>query len=309
MYHHLIIRPGAIGDTLLTFPVLHQLRARIPDSHITFISNANVLPLALACGIADEVHDYQAGRWTRLFVPNSQKCAHDEIIQRSKRAICWLRDPEGIVQRNLRNSNRTTDITIAPGRPAPDEKIHIVEYLARTARLPWTLANDGPRTRLRIADIPEYPDSSQANRIAIHPGSGGPQKCWPLERFVAVIHALWQRNLPVLLLAGPAEHERLHALRTQLGKPPHPDLLAWQINAPLLEIARHLLLTCQAYLGNDSGLTHLAALIGLPTTALFGSSDPAIWQPLGQKITILHKPRLEQIEIGQVLASLAWYTV
>lgn len=74
-------------------------------------------------------------------------------------------------------------------------------------------------------------------------------------------------------------------------------------NAPLLDVARHLQ-HCDAYLGNDSGVTHLAALLGVPTVALFGPSDPVVWQPQGRAVRVLYEPRLEDIGVEMVLRAL-----
>src|SRR3954453_14052687 len=99
--HILIIRPGAIGDTLLTFPVILALKAPYNNPHVTFVGNRAVLPLTLAYGIADEVFDYQDLRWAKLFLQTRDKAVQDEVVQRSELAICWLRDPDGVVEHNL----------------------------------------------------------------------------------------------------------------------------------------------------------------------------------------------------------------
>lgn len=336
--NQLIIRPGAIGDTLLTFPVLQLLRERTPNAHITFIGNAAVLPLALACGVADEVYDYQDTRWARLFMAKSEQ---DEIVRRSERAVCWLRDPEGIVERNVCGAG-VGHVVVAPGRPAVGEVVHIVEYLAGTVGMHWKLTEEGKRTLLRLPSPEGNASVRDEDLVVVHPGSGGMQKCWPVERFAAVIRALWQRDQPVLVLAGPAERSRMEELRGRIGEPPCPELLRWLIDAPLLEVARQVA-GCRVYLGNDSGLTHLASLLlqyprrierkkepstvppstvqqdsgysrkkqtsssfvrGVPTIALFGPSDPAIWHPVGPEVTVIREPLLEGIEVGRVLMAL-----
>jgi ADP-heptose:LPS heptosyltransferase len=60
--HILIIRPGTIGDTLLTFPIIQALKAQYTNPHVTFIGNRAVLPLALAYGIVDEAFDLFSGK-------------------------------------------------------------------------------------------------------------------------------------------------------------------------------------------------------------------------------------------------------
>ena len=97
----LVVRPGAIGDSLLTFPILHALHT--PGSSLTFVSNSAVIPLALSWQLADEVHDYQALQWSELFSTTGVRSpALRALLASTDLAICWLRDPDGIVERNLR---------------------------------------------------------------------------------------------------------------------------------------------------------------------------------------------------------------
>src|SRR5436305_13396098 len=128
----LVIRPGAIGDALLTFPVLQALRARYSGPYITFVSNASVLPLAQALGMVDEVSDYEDMLWSELFSARGIRTpALKSRLQGVAMAICWLRDVEAVVEHNLRAMG-IKQIVIAPGRPLGGERVHIVDYLART---------------------------------------------------------------------------------------------------------------------------------------------------------------------------------
>jgi ADP-heptose:LPS heptosyltransferase len=74
-------------------------------------------------------------------------------------------------------------------------------------------------------------------------------------------------------------------------------------NAPLLEVAARLK-NCSTYLGNDSGVTHLAAMLGVPTIALFGPSNPHMWRPVGPWVQVLYNPELENILVEVVLDTL-----
>jgi heptosyltransferase-3 len=301
--HILIIRPGAIGDTLLTFPVIEALRGQVDDPHVTFVGNAAVLPLTRTFGLAEDTDDYEASRWGELFsAAGIRTPSLRELLQQTDLAICWLRDPDGLVRRNLAAAG-VRRIIQAPGRPPGGERVHEMTYLARSIGL------EGVRSPLfdKLLDVrgeQEAEDGGvQLRRIAIHPGSGGASKCWPVERFAAVVSGLWRRRRPVLLLAGPADHERLMELQRLLPPPEEAAMLMTLRNAPLLDVARHLQ-HCDAYLGNDSGVTHLAALLGVPTVALFGPSDPVVWQPQGRAVRVLYEPRLEDIGVEMVLRAL-----
>ena len=279
--HIFIMRPGAIGDTLLTLPVIQALREQFDAVYITLVSNAAVLPLALVSGIVDEAYDYQAVCWSQLFFPaNSKRVCNekiDAILKHTRLAICWLHDPDGIVEQNLRAAG-IQQIIIVPGRPAPEnsEAVHITTHLAKTIGL--TLQKPLHDISLCIPSL--TPRIDQTRTVALHPGSGSIHKCWPVERFAEVISRLWQRNRAVLVLAGPAEQEQLSVLRILVNANSRPGTCEFLIDAPLITVAQRLR-QCQCYIGNDSGLTHLAAMLGLPTLALFGPSNPVVWYPPG----------------------------
>lgn len=291
--HILIIRPGAIGDSLLTFPIIQVLRTKFSDAYITLVSNAAVLPLAVKFGLVEEVSDYGHLQWSELFSTEGiHNPAMQERLQRTDLAICWLRDPGGVVERNLRLAG-AKQVIVAVGRPPEGSRVHVTDYLAETVGLKGVY-NLLPEP---MAQVTQKRDGAT---FAIHPGSGKAEKCWPPSSFAALIERLWQHNYSVLLLAGPADYERINNLQSRLSSPPRPDMLHVLIDAPLKVVAEHLQ-QCRGYLGNDSGITHLAAMLGVPTVALFGPSDPAIWRPVGPSVEVIQAQELEQVPVNLVL--------
>jgi heptosyltransferase-3 len=339
----LVLRPGAIGDAILAFPVLKALREQYGDTHITLVSNAQVLPLAHAFGIAEQTFDFQDIQWSELFSSNGIRTSsmHDLLTQ-TDLAICWMRDPDGIIEYHLKTSG-VKHCIIAPGRPSVGAGIHIVDYLARTIGLPdigiqfvarysrQLTENLSTSVVARVVDVglggPLWSpvggaygpfidvlafsgDSQQATIqsndmatkrfIAIHPGSGSSEKCWPVSRFAEVIKRLWEQNHSVLVLAGPADNERIADLLQKLPLSPPSAMFKLLTNVPLLEVA-HQLQQCRCYLGNDSGITHLAAMIGVPTIAIFGPTDPKIWYPVGPFVKVIYKPRFEDVTVDNAI--------
>jgi ADP-heptose:LPS heptosyltransferase len=297
----LIIRPGAIGDALLTFPVLKALREHYAGTHITLVSHAHVLPLALAFGVAEQAFDFQDIRLSELFSTTGIHSSFTrDLVEQSDLAICWMRDTDGIIEHNLKASG-VQHIVIAPGRPSESERLHIVDYLARTVGLPGVSVQFSTLASLQNVDLTSKDITNRF--VAIHPGSGALQKCWPTSRFATVIKRLWEQNRPVLLLAGPADSERVDDLLQRLSPPRRPEIFKILTNAPLLEVARYLQ-TCKCYLGNDSGITHLAAMLGVPTIAIFGPTDPAIWRPVGPSVQVLQGRTLEDVSIDAVMEAI-----
>ncbi|GHO69479.1 glycosyl transferase [Ktedonobacter sp. SOSP1-52] len=300
--HICIIRPGALGDTLLALPVIQALREHKTIERVTFVGQAAFAPLLLATGLVTSYLDYEDTCWGQLFLP--QGIRHPELralLADCQLVVCWLRDPDGLITQNLRAATPGR-VVVTPGRPGEHTGMHTSTYLASTLGL--TLPAE-PHLTLAPSTTPQV--EANPHFFAIHPGSGGARKCWSLQGYAEVIQALWQHDIPVLLLAGPADSDRLAELRQLLPTPP-PGLLTLLENAPLLQVA-HALQHCWAYLGNDSGVTHLAALLGIPTTALFIASDPRAWHPLGRSVQIIAAQELGVLSVSEVLTALESFLI
>jgi hypothetical protein len=137
--------------------------------------------------------------------------------------------------------------------------------------------------REHMRDLPE-------RFVAIHPGSGSPSKNWPLARFVGAARAL-AAGSPWLFVAGPAERD---------AEAPADAVVVREW--PLRRLGASL---GQAglFLGNDAGISHLAAAAGAPTLALFGPTDPAVWAPVGPRAATLRAPSgaLDDLDLEPVL--------
>ena len=132
-----------------------------------------------------------------------------------------------------------------------------------------------------------------AGPVVVHPGSGSATKNWPVERWVEWISAV---DRPVRLILGEVELEKfpskhLDALRKAAAETREP-----RTYVELLET----LTGASAYAGHDSGPTHLSAIMGLPTLALFGPTDPAVWSPTGPRVQCLRADPLSGLGVAAV---------
>ena len=143
-----------------------------------------------------------------------------------------------------------------------DASIHAVDFYMRQVSGP-----DGA--------VPRIP-CPRDNRgfIAIHPFSGSASKNWPLDKYRALAASL---RRPVQFCAGPEE-----PLDDAVRFDDLYDLALWLASA-------------HAYVGNDSGISHLAAAVGTPVIAIFRTTDPAVWAPRGAAVTVLREPDVEQV--------------
>ena len=128
--------------------------------------------------------------------------------------------------------------------------------------------------------------------LALHPGSGGIGKRWPLAGWRHVMNWLTQQRIPCLIINGPAEQEAVDEL---LHNAP---LAAWPCTGtlPLPHLAA-IIARCRLLIGHDSGITHLAAAVGTHTLALFGPTDPWTWGPRSPYACVLQTPHLTPLSL------------
>ena len=159
-------------------------------------------------------------------------------------------------------------LVAAPSRPTDTQ--HCARYLLQTlAPLGIDLTCDERPLAVRPLHCGE---------VLIHPGSGSPAKNWPPTQFAEVVRAL---DAPVRLIVGEADGQAALEVEALLGR-----ALPRLERPPLEELAQRLA-GCRAYLGNDSGVSHLAGLCGARTLALFGPTSPEVWGPLGPDVHVL----------------------
>lgn len=158
--------------------------------------------------------------------------------------------------------------------------------------------------RTSFTNFPSLPrkaaGDADRNVVAIHPGSGSAKKNWPARRFGTLARRLRDECgfVPVFIF-GEADSDVKSALAGVLQE--FSDLPG----CDLLDLAS-VLSVCRGYVGNDSGITHLAAALGIPAVALFGPTDPAVWGPRGSNVRIVRAPgfpasRMADIDPGLVL--------
>jgi len=232
MHRRLLIRPGAIGDCILSFLELEAARA---DYTEVWVPRA-VLPLIRFADRTRAIAD------TGLDLVGVLPDAQVPALQSFDSIYSWY----GAQHPEFREAVRHLPFTFFP------------------ALLPS--AQGVPRIAVPAAPMGDF--------AVIHPFSGGPKKNWPLENFRALAARL---PLTVQWSAGP--DERLdHAVRFD----DLYELGCW-------------LSTARVYIGNDSGISHLAAAVGTPVVAIFTCTDPHIWAPRGAHVTVLVNPSLDEV--------------
>jgi heptosyltransferase III len=301
----LVIRAGALGDCLLMLPALCALRMHFPQACLDVMGYPQRWEWVLGRGLVDAVHPIERPGMHLLFcesvdLPSPLKSflgAYDVILS-------YRADPDGVFERSLRALGARLVLTQPPFPPPPPPKIHVAEFALQLVRrlgvhpLPATVRLSLTDAELALA-LPFFTthdlDPSRQPIIVVHPGSGSMAKRWPIENFATLIETL-ERQLQVrtVIVTGYAEADVASRLRSLIhsAKP----LIAE--NWPLLPTAA-LIGQATVFVGHDSGLTHLAAVLGRPTVAIFGPMDPEIWGPRGEHVTVVSMLRAHESADGR----------
>ena len=274
----LVIRGGAIGDFILTLPAIAALRQQFPQAHLEVLGYPHIVQLAHAGGLVDRVQAIEARELAGFFARNGELSEGLRgYFSEFNIIISYLYDPDEIFKTNVARCSHGQFI-VGPHRPDETNAIHATTvFLKPLERLAIFDADATPRLVL------SHQPSTLNHQLALHPGSGSERKNWPEENWVELIARLInETSVNLLLVGGEAEGERLQRLAAAL--PPTRCVVAK--NLPLVELAQRMK-ACRGFLGHDSGITHLAAALGLPTTVLWAHTVEEIWRPQGAHVTVL----------------------
>lgn len=302
----LVIRGGAIGDFILTLPVLAALRRQFPLTPLEVLGYPHIVQLALAGGLADDVRSIEARALAGFFAARSvldQELA--DYFAGFSLIVSYLYDPDAIFRINVARCSRA-QFLVGPHRPAESSSVPAARvFLQPLERLAIFSPDTIPTLRLNIGQAsslsPRNQNSSRAAVLALHPGSGSERKNWPEEKWTEFLRCLAEAtDLSFLLVSGEAEGDRLARLTAAL--PEHR--IEHARNLPLVELALRLQ-RCRAFVGHDSGISHLAAALGLEALILWGETNLAVWAPRGDRVRILQSGgRLDQLPVQRVVEEL-----
>jgi ADP-heptose:LPS heptosyltransferase len=275
----LILFPGALGDFICFLPVLECF---------TRVESIDVLAREEFSGVAPpyaNVKSLERCEIRSLFVPRGGR---DKKVRRFFECYdctySWMGNGDLTFRQELQTATRGK-VRLFQFRSTTSE-MHQVDYYL-------SCLQDG--TAMSVPHVVQRPDSSQWAEsywaenslnfkpvLAIAPGSGAREKNWPVESFEAIAR-WWREKLggQVIIILGPVEEERggydCFCCETLV------------IRGMTLARLSAMLARCSLYLGNDSGLSHLAAALGLPTAAIFGPSNVVQWTPRGKDVLILRQ--------------------
>jgi heptosyltransferase-3 len=279
----LMIRPGALGDTLMMLPALNQLKG------IVSVTVAGRRPgLDFISQAAEHVVDMEGPGWHRLFGPSPD--SRGLPVTRAHHVVAFLKDQDGRIERNLKTYYPDARVFIFPALPTEETGSHAAFHIASCLKASG-LSLDPQATIRRACEEPLIrmaSDPESGRRIVLHPGSGSPRKNHPISFWMRLMESLRREgekeDVRITILLGPAEEGLKGFLKAHVND--HRTEISF---CPSGEGLLKILHEAALYVGHDSGITHLSSLLGTTTLALFRETDPRQWRPLGPRVVVIRE--------------------
>ncbi len=291
----LIIHQGAIGDFILALPALASLRKAFPKAKCVIMGYPRILQLVHRRFYAEEIVSIDQKGMATFFVQNGAlDLGLSPFFRSFDLVVPFGKDTEGILIKNLK---RVVKGQLLPINSFPkwDEGVHVSDHLiAQLEAYGIPIEDRFPRLYLSEEDRVWAEDylkkmglsgGVKSQLIVIHPGSGSRKKVWPLKKFLSLLqHLRLRTDSKFLIILGPAEPADVQKSFEEM----RDERVLMVKNLSLLQLAS-LMEGCRLFIGNDSGISHMASALGLPTLVLFGPTDSRVWSPRGEKVLVLRR--------------------
>lgn len=283
-----IMHPGGFGDLLLAVLAIQSLRSRFPRHQILLCGHDQVSEFINACRFVDCWTSVQASACAGLFDgAEPSEPLLKEWLSRCDLAVAWTKDEFGRLAAALKNSGARTVVVQSPFSSTLTA-LHQSDRFLETLKEP--AAEDRAIKPLSVPAhlkdrastvLDEYHLSLVRPLVLIHPGSGSKHKCVDPAVLASVIQLLQIQGLVPLILEGPADQQAVGKLLSHLSNKPTV------LRGLSLSVLAAVLSRMELFLGHDSGVTHLSALLGVPTVVLFGPTSPSRWAPRGPHVVVV----------------------
>ena len=265
----LVVRGGAIGDFILTLPVFDALREAYPNALVECLAPTGLKELVLTAGLADEFKSLDGREWAGFFVSGGD--LDPEIVKwlsQFELIISFLHDSKEVWANNVR---KICSARLLQGCARPsDENNQPASIVLLSALEEIGIYEADPLPRVEM-------DAAQADcfDLAIHPGSGSELKNWPIDKWSEFLD-IWLLNNSgrILVVGGEAETGKMNRIRQTMDS----GQIDYLLDQPLSEVALSLK-SSRVFVGHDSGITHLAIALGVPSIILWGSTNRTVWGP------------------------------
>jgi heptosyltransferase III len=293
----LVLAPGALGDLMCLIPALEAISRRHAGASIELMSRFELARLAAGRTVVARAHSIDARELGALFSdvtpvdPDARR-----FFANFDRIYSFFASDDLRFRARLAAA---TDAGVSFLPFLPDDDAHVSAAYLRaidaTAAPTDSRLEPTPEDLAAAARALDQSNVDSSHLVVIFPGSGNPAKNWPAHKFAALASKLSKRA-SVAVILGPAEPS-LEQIFRERGVPVLKDL-----DLPTVAAIARLAV---AFVGNDSGVSHLAAAVGTPGLAIFGPTDPARWRPIGRGIDILRRNPIDSIEVEEIAVALS----
>jgi ADP-heptose:LPS heptosyltransferase len=276
----LIVHQGALGDFVAIFPAIIRLKKYYHQ--IDVLCQGQLGKLAAELGLVKQWYPLEAASFASLYTDEIDHNVKN-TFKRYAKIVLFSRSEQLEQSLNRITGNRCFRL---PPQPPADTPIHITAYtIQHLVREGLLCKVDAGMTDSCFSIHPgkNKAPSTSRKKILIHPGSGCIRKRWPISQFKQIESKLKSEGFKPEFVLGPAEMDLVNQLE-------HQDRIIHACS-DLLDLVG-LYKSAGGYIGNDSGASHLAAFMGLPTVVIFGPADPARWKPNGPSVEVV-RPELE----------------
>lgn len=293
-----------MGDCILLGRVLDRFRG---EHEVTFVGHASINRLLAGLGVVQNTIDFDLLPMHELFTDAPIEAGSlARQLGACDRLISVYGEGNPAAEQRLIRATGAKSATFLPIRPPADCNVHLSEHwlakLASPLRRSDLCARAWPvPTAWQEAGLCRLREASVVDKkyLVLHPGAGGTQKRWPMEKFVEVARRVPSQSdtQPVFVL-GPVECEmftksEIHALKTFPA-----------VHCPSLEEFAGLLAGAEALVGNDSGPSHLAASIGIKTVCVFCTTSAVHFSPLGPTVTVLRESSVPELVADDIIRAI-----
>ncbi len=301
-----ILQPGAIGDCILTIPLAKFMKDSLGLGTIDILGHTDYTGILSGRTCIDGIRSIDSMDLHRLFTPNKTfDLADGDPLINAFSDYSWiatfLGEPDSDFEQNLIytiNCSHSAEVITLSMKPPKVSSTHLTDFYIQQFIEQSGLSlehekvkSDEAMINATEADIKRGKEvlkdidiDSAKKLVIIQPGSGGPNKCWHIDNFLAVAKELGLKDNEVIFLLGPAELDRFS--KTNIKK---ISSVAKCLSDLSLTQVLGILSCADIFLGNDSGITHLASALGVKTMTLFGPTNPAIYGPIGPAVTVFAK--------------------
>ncbi len=314
----LLVRFGGLGDLLAVAPSIQLLRREFSDSRLILACREEYGKFLREIGLVDDVLRADGPRFTPLFSgPLSPDRDLEVWLREFDLIVAWLQDGTNrALERGLIAAAGPNRCHILYYRRDKEGKAVIPFFFRETQRVldkhdkSYARHSFEEYVKLSIPGVCreqglsllKLSEESTKKLVVVHPGSGSASKCWPLRNFLEVVEHLGRKGMGGALVTGEAEA----TLDRLLDKTDLPSGWARLRSPPLAPLAG-LLVQTALYLGNDSGITHLASACGTEVVVIFRTEFADVWRPCG-RVHLLSADSPELISRDEVMKKISELT-